>query len=184
MDLPKDQWTESLTNLQEADDNPAEACAADPGSVANLRTLATVQEYESKRLDGFGKIGDAIVMARQSLVNAEKALARTPSDLGLVSQALASQEETAEILAHRGNQAEAVEMAQKAVARAENASAVESELDRVIRSRATAYQTLANVEMTFGNWSEAESPLSGRWMAGVKSPYPGAGSRSRPSGPR
>ena len=87
--------------------------------------------------------------------DAEKALARTPSDLGLVSQALASEEEMADILARHGDQTGAVETARKAIARAEQASAVESDRDRVTRSRAMAYQNLANIEVSFGNWSEA-----------------------------
>ena len=47
-----------------------------------------------------------------------------PSDLGLVSQALASEEATAEILARQGDQTGAVETARKAIARAEQVSAV------------------------------------------------------------
>jgi tetratricopeptide (TPR) repeat protein len=155
LDLPKEEWAESLANLQEADGILQKLCAADPRSVANLRTLAAVEEYEAKRLEGLGRVNEAIIRARQSLADAEKALARTPSDLGVVSQALASEEETAEILARQGDQTGAVETARKAIARAEQASAAESDRDRVIRSRAMAYQNLANVEVIFGNWSEA-----------------------------
>ncbi|MDR3677997.1 MAG: protein kinase [Acidobacteriota bacterium] len=155
MDLPKEEWAESLANLQEADGILQKLCAADPRSIANWRTLAAVEEYESKRLEGLGKGDEAVAKARQSLADAEKALARTPSDLGLVSQALASEEELAEILARHGDQDEAVATARRAIARAEQTSAAESDLDRVTRSRAMAYQNLANIEVMFGNWSQA-----------------------------
>jgi hypothetical protein len=46
-------------------------------------------------------------------------------------------------------------MARKAIARAERISAPDSERDRVTRNVASAYQNLATVEVTFGNWSEA-----------------------------
>jgi serine/threonine protein kinase len=155
LDLPKGEWGESLVNLQEADGILQKLCSADPRSIANLRSLAAVEEYEAKRLEGLGRGNDAIVKARQSLADAEKALARSPSDLGVVSQALASEEESAEILARHGDQAGAVEMARRAIVRAEQSSAAESDRDRVTRSRAMAYQNLANVEVIFGNWSEA-----------------------------
>ena len=155
MDLPKEEWADSLANLQEAEGILQKLCAADPRSIANLRTLAAVEEYEAKRLEGLGKGDEAIVRARQSLADAEKALARTPSDLGLVSQALASEETMAEILARHGDQTGAVEAAGRAIARAEQASAGESDRDRVTRSRAMAYQNLANIEVIFGNWSKA-----------------------------
>jgi hypothetical protein len=70
---------------------------------------------------------------------------------------LASAEETAEILARPGAQAGAVATARNAIVRAEQASAAESDRDRVIRSRAMAYQNLANVEVVFRNWSEARA---------------------------
>jgi tetratricopeptide (TPR) repeat protein len=82
-------------------------------------------------------------------------LARSPSDLGLVSQALASEEAIAEMLAHQGNHPEALEMARKAIARAEQLSVPDSERFRVTRAVAIAYQNLATVEVIFGNWSEA-----------------------------
>jgi serine/threonine protein kinase len=156
LDLPQEEWAESLANLQEADGILQKLCAADPRSIANLRTLAAVEEYEGKRLEGLGRGNEAIAKARQSLADAEKALARTPSDLGVVSQALASAEETAEILARHGDQTGAVETARKAIARAEQVSGPESERDRITRSRAMAYQSLANIEGSFGNWSEAQ----------------------------
>lgn len=155
LDLPREELGESLANLQEADGILRKLCAVDPRSVANLRTLANVEEFEAKRLEGLGRRDDAIVRARQSLADAEKALALTPSDLGVVSQALASEETSAEILAHQGDQAGAVAAAQRAIARAEHTSAAKSDLDRVTRSRAMAYQNLANVEVVFGNWGEA-----------------------------
>lgn len=157
LDLPREEWAESLVNLQEADGILQKLCAADPRSIANLRTLAAVEEYEGKRLEDLGKGDIAIVRARSSLAHAETALARTPADLGVVSQALASQETMAELLARQGDQAGALEAARKAVGRAEQTSAAESDRDRVIRSRAMAYQNLANVEVIFANWSEARS---------------------------
>jgi serine/threonine protein kinase len=155
LDLPKERWAESLADLQEADGILQRLCAADPRSIANLRTLAAVEEYEARRLEGLGRSNEAIAKARQSLADAEKALARSPSDLGVVSQALTSQEELADILARHGDQAGAVEMARKAIARAEQASAGESDRDRVTRSRAMAYQNLADVQVIFSNWSAA-----------------------------
>ena len=115
LDLPKEEWAESLANLQEADGILQKLCAADPRSVANLRALASVEEYEAKRLEGLGRGEDAILRARKSLTDAEKALARTPTDLGVISQVLASQEEAAEVLARLGDRAGALEMSQEAI---------------------------------------------------------------------
>ena len=157
LDLPRDQWAESLAHLQEADGILEKLCAADPRSVANLRALASVEEYEAKRLEGLGRGEEAIPRARKSLTDAEKALARTPTDLGVISQVLASQEETAEVLARLGDQAGALEMSQEAILRAEQASAAASDRDRVIRARAMAYQNLANVEVILGNWRDARA---------------------------
>ena len=81
LDLPKEEWAESLANLQEADGILQKLVAADPRSIAKLRTLATVEEYEGKRLEGLGRSDEALAKARQSLAAAEKALARSPSDL-------------------------------------------------------------------------------------------------------
>jgi hypothetical protein len=96
-----------------------------------------------------------LVKIRQSVATDEQALARSPSDLGLVSQALAAEENIAEILAHQGDHPGALEMARKAIGRAEQVSAPDSERDRVTRSVAMAYQNLATVQAIFGNWSEA-----------------------------
>jgi len=155
MELPKEEWPESLANLLEAEGILQKLCAADPRSIANLRTLAAVEEYESRRLEGVGRRDEALVKSRQSIANAEKALARTPSDLGLVSQTLASEEFTAELLARQGDRPGALEMAQKAIKLAEQLSAPDSDRDRVTRSIAMAYQNLAAVQTIFGNWSEA-----------------------------
>jgi tetratricopeptide (TPR) repeat protein len=155
LDLPKEKWAESLANLQEADGILQKLVAADPRSISKLRALATAEEYEGRRLDGLGRSNDALDISRQSLATDEQALARSPSDLGLVSQALAVEESMAEILAHQGDRPGALEMARKAIRRAEQVSAPDSERDRVTRSVALAYQNLATVESIFGNWSEA-----------------------------
>jgi serine/threonine protein kinase len=155
MDLPAEELAESLANLQESEGILQKLCAADPGSIANFRTLAMVEEYEGRRLESLGRGEEATVKARKSLADAETALSRTPSDLGLVSQLLASEEATAEILARQGDRTGAVEMARRAIALTDKVSATESERDRVTRSRAMAYQNLANVEAILGNWSEA-----------------------------
>lgn len=114
-----------------------------------------VEEYEGRRLESLGRGDEAIVKARKSLADAEKALDRTPTDLGLVSQVLASEEGMAEILARQGDGTGAVEMARRAVTLTEKVSSTESERDRVTRSRAMAYQNLANVEVILGNWGDA-----------------------------
>lgn len=155
LDLPKNEWAESLADLQEADGILQKLVAADPRSISEARTLALVEEYEGKRLEGLGRSDEALVKSRQSLAAAEKALARSPSDLSLVSQALASEESIAVILAHQGDHPGALDMARKAIARAERISAPDSERYRVTRSVASAYQNLATVEVAFGNWSEA-----------------------------
>ena len=155
LDFPKEEWAESLANLQEADGIFQKLVAADPRAIAKLRTLAMTQEFEGRRLESLGRSGEAIVKTRESLVTAEKGLARSPSDLGLVAQALASEEAIAELLAHQGNHPEALEMARKAIARAERLPAPDSERVRVTRAVAMAYQNLATVEVIFGNWSEA-----------------------------
>jgi tetratricopeptide (TPR) repeat protein len=130
--------------------------AADPRSIAEVRTLALVEEYEGRRLEGLGRSDEALVKSRQSISATEMALARSPSDLGLVSQALASEESIAAILAHRGDHRGAIEMARKAIARAEGMSAPASERYRATRAVAAAYQNLASIEVTFGNWGEAQ----------------------------
>jgi tetratricopeptide (TPR) repeat protein len=155
LDLPKEEWAESLANLQEADGILQKLVAADPRSIAKLRALATAEEYEGRRLDSLGRSDEALVKIRQSVATDEQALARSPSDLGLVSQALAAEENIAEILAHQGDHPGALEMARKAIGRAEQVSAPDSERDRVTRSVAMAYQNLATVQAIFGNWSEA-----------------------------
>ena len=155
LDLPKEEWGEALANLQEADGILQKLVAADPRAIAKVRTLALVEEYEGRRLESLGRSDEAVVKTRESLVTVEKGLARSPSDLGLVSQALASEEAMAEMLAHQGNHPGALEMARKAIARAEQLSVPDSERIRVTRSVAVAYQSLAEVEATFGNWSEA-----------------------------
>jgi len=155
LDFPREEWAESLANLQEADGIFQKLVAADPRAIAKLRTLAMAEEYEGRRLEGLGRSDAALVKSRQSLATTEMALARSPSDLSLVSQALASEESIAEILAHQGDHPGALELARKAIARAERLPAPDSERVRVTRAVAMAYQNLATVESIFGNWSEA-----------------------------
>jgi hypothetical protein len=76
-----------------------------------------VEEYEGKRLEGLGRSEEALLKSRQSFAAAETGLARSPSDIGLNVQALASEESIAEILAHQGDHPGALEMARKAIAR-------------------------------------------------------------------
>jgi tetratricopeptide (TPR) repeat protein len=157
LDLPKEEWAESLANLQEADGILRKLVAADPRSISKVRTLALVEEFEGKRLEGLGKSDEALAKSRQSLATDEQALVRSPSDFSLIVQALASEESIAELLAHQGDHPGALEMARKALARAGRISAADSEQDLVTRSVASAYQSLATVEAIFGNWGEARA---------------------------
>jgi serine/threonine protein kinase len=158
LDLPPEEWAESLANLQKAEEILQRIVAADPRSITKVRALALVEEFEGKRLDGLGRIDEAVVKDRQSLAVAEPALARDPSDLTLVIQTLNSEENLAEALAHHGDHRGALEMARRAVARAERLPvSVSSSPVRVTRSIAGAYLTLAAVEANFGNWSEARA---------------------------
>jgi len=153
--LPKEELPASLANLQEADAITQKLVVADPRSNSKLRTLAMVQEYEGKRLEGLDKSADALVQYRSSLATAEKALARDTSDLSLISQALAAEEAVSQCVAHQGDRSAALESAQKAIARAERISVSESEKDRKDRAMALAYQNLAEIQAGFENWKEA-----------------------------
>ena len=155
LEFSQEEWAESLANLQEAEGILQKLVAADPTAIAKLRTLAMTQEYEGRRLESLGRSDEAIVKTRESVAAAEQGLDRSPHDLGLVAQALASEEAIAEMLAHQGKHSEALEMARRAIARAERVPAPDSERVRVTRSVAIAYQNLATVEVIFGNWSEA-----------------------------
>jgi len=157
LNVPREEWAECLENLQEADGILQKLVASDPKSISKVRTLATVEEYEGRRLDGLGRMDEAVVKSEESVAHAEKALARVPADRSLLSQTLASEEAAAEILAHHGDEAGAREMARKAIARVEQNSGPAFERDRVTRSLAGAYQTLATVEAAFGHWSEART---------------------------
>ncbi len=152
---PREDWPESLANLQEADGILQKLVAADPLSVPRLRTLAIVEEFEGRRLDALDKGDQALAMARQSTATADKALARSSSDISVVMQALTSEELTAEILAHQGHRDEALALARRSIERAEGASTSNSELDRHVEGIARAYQTLAGIQASFGNWSDA-----------------------------
>ncbi len=55
LDLPKEEWAESMANLQEADGILQKLVAADPRSIAKLRALATVEEYEGQAPGRLGK---------------------------------------------------------------------------------------------------------------------------------
>jgi tetratricopeptide (TPR) repeat protein len=155
LDLPKEEWPEALANLQQAERILQKQAAADPHSIVKLRTLALAQEYEGTRLESLGRSDDALLKMRQSLATAENGLDRDPSNLALISQTLASEEGLAVMLAHRGDHPAALEMARKAIARAEHLSLPDSERVRSTRSVALAYQNLATVESIFANWSEA-----------------------------
>lgn len=155
LDLPNEERAASLSNLQEADAILQKLIAADPRSNARLRTLAMVQEYEGRRLEGFQKDADALVQYRLSLATAEKGLARDPSDLSLIAQALASEEAVSQFLAHTADRSAALEAAQHAIARAEKISAPETMRDRKNQHMATAYQNLAELQVAFENWKEA-----------------------------
>jgi tetratricopeptide (TPR) repeat protein len=158
LDLPEDRWAASLAMLQEADAILQKLVAADPQSVTKLRRLAMAQEYEGRRLQALGNRTQAVAYYRQSLAIAEKALAHNPSDGNLTSQALADEEALAAALALDGNRAGAVEIAQKAVARAERvSSAPGSEMDIAIRHRAEAYHELGAVYAAFSEWKDARA---------------------------
>jgi len=155
LDLPKGEWPASLANLQQADLIVQKLVAADPQSNAKVRTLAMVEEYEGRRLEGLERTADALVQYRLSLANAEKMLVRNPSDLSSTSQALAAEEAISQCLAHGGNRPAALEAAQQAIGRATRISTTEPEKDRKDRAVAMAYQNLAKIQATFENWKEA-----------------------------
>jgi tetratricopeptide (TPR) repeat protein len=157
LDLPKEEWAGSLADLEESEGILQKLAAADPRSINKMRTLALVQEYEGRRLDKMGRIDDAVAKMRQSLATTEQVLAHNPSDLGLLSQELASEEDLAEALAHQGDRPGALELERHALAHAQQLRVPDSERERITRSVAVAHQSLAEVEATFGNWREARA---------------------------
>jgi tetratricopeptide (TPR) repeat protein len=158
LDVPREQWAESLSMLREADAILQKLLAADPQSVSKLRALARAQEYEGRRSEGLGNRTEGIAYYRQSLASADKGLARSPSDTSLTSQALADEEALAGALALDGNRGAALDVAQKAIARVARISpAPGSESDLAIRRRAEAYRELGAVYATFGEWSDARA---------------------------
>jgi tetratricopeptide (TPR) repeat protein len=167
LEIPKEEWPGSLILLREADGILQKLIAADPQSVSKLRALAMVEEYEGRRLESLGNRDEAIIQYRRSIAAVEKALGRNPSDLSSISQILASQEALAEALARQGDHSGALRMARTAVTLAEQVSSPESERDRVARYIATAYLSVATVQSTFGNWSEARA-ASERAVAGYR----------------
>jgi tetratricopeptide (TPR) repeat protein len=155
--LPREEWPESLERLRESDAILQRLLAADPRSGSRLRTLALVQEYEGRRLDGLGRFDDALAEARRSLATTEQGLARNLADLTFTWQALASEEAIADILAHRGDRAGALGVARQSIARAERISASPSEQERARKGVASAYQHAAELEASFGDWAAARA---------------------------
>jgi eukaryotic-like serine/threonine-protein kinase len=157
LDPPKEEWPAALVNLQEAERILHKIVAADPQSNSKLRTLATVEEYEGHRLNALGRMEEALTEYRLSLAASEKAIARSPLDLGLAAQILASEGALAEALAEQGDRNGAVEMAQRATSRAEKLSTGASDPDRIVRLTALAYGRLARVRATLKDWSDARA---------------------------
>ena len=155
LELPKEEWPTSLTNLQQADAIVQKLVAADPRSNSKLRTLAMIQESEGKRFEGLENSADALAQYRLSLATAEKALTRDSSDLSMTSQALAAEEAISQSLAHQGDRPAALDLAQQAIARAGRISIGESDRDRKDRAVAMAYQNLSEIQAGFENWKEA-----------------------------
>jgi tetratricopeptide (TPR) repeat protein len=158
LEFPKEEWPASLELLRESDRIFQKLLATDPKAASRLRPLAGVVEYEGRRLEGLGKRSEAIVEYRRSVSVAEKALERDASDLSAVSQLLVSQEALAEALAHEGDRATALSMAQAAVARAERVS-IEGDRGRMAPYVPMAYLSLASIHEISGNWKEARTAV-------------------------
>lgn len=165
LDLPKQEWPESLALLREAEGILQKLVASDPQSLAKLRPLAMVEEYEGRRLHDLGDVPAAVVPYRQSLAICEKALARDAADLAFIRQAMASEEGLAETLAQQGDRSGALEMAHAAVARAEKIPAPEA--DMTLRYVTKAYRSLASVQASLGEWNDARASVE-RALAGYK----------------
>ena len=165
LDLPAEEWKNSLEMLREADGIIQKLIAADPQSLPKFRTLATIQEYEGRRLEGLGQTDEAIGEYRQSLATTEKMLARDGLAMSYLSQALADEEAIARALVHQHRAAEAVEMARKAVGRAEHIAPTPSERERATRYVSKAYGTLADVLVLVGDPTGARA-AAGRAVAG------------------
>jgi serine/threonine protein kinase/tetratricopeptide (TPR) repeat protein len=155
LDLPKEEWPASLALLREADGILQKVVAADPQSIAKLRPLSQVERYEGLRLLGLGDIPGAIAQDRLALATNEKGLARDPSDSMFLINSVSSESSLAEALAQQGDRTSSLEMARKAVAQAEKASTPVP--DMAVRAMARAYKSLATVDATFGEWSEART---------------------------
>ena len=155
MDLPKEEWAESLANLQEADGILQKLCAADPGSIANLRTLAMVEEYEGRRLEGLGRGDEAIVKARQVSCRCGEGAGPHPYRPWLGLTSIGQRGGNGRDSGSPGRPDRSARYGAQSHRPGGTCLRSESERDRVTRSRAMAYQNLANVEAIFGNWSEA-----------------------------
>jgi len=157
LNLPRDEWAESLANLQEADGILQKLLAVDPRSTSKLRTLAVAEEFEGRRLDSLGRSDEAIAKGRESLAAAEALHAHKPTDLSAASQVLESEMGLAESLAHHGDKSTALEMARKAIEGAAHYPAPETQHDRVVKYIALTNQGLAAVEMALGDYSEGHA---------------------------
>ena len=157
LDLPRQEWAESLANLKEAEGILQKLVTADPRSTSKARVLALDQEFEARRLEALGKHSEALAKGHESLASAEQAVERNPGEMGLLIQVQRSEGALADILAAQGDQAGAIEAAKKALAGVEQVSHLTADSLALTRGLAVAYQRLATVEATFGNWSEAQS---------------------------
>jgi tetratricopeptide (TPR) repeat protein len=163
LDFPKQELPASLTLLREADGILQKLVAADPQSVGKLKPLAIVKRYEGRRLEDLGDTPGAILEYRQSLAISEKNVARDPSDQPSLVQAIRCQQWLAEALAEQGDRAGALEMAHKAVERAEKFPDPKTVTNHVART----YVSLAKVEATLGEWNDARAAAE-RAVAGFK----------------
>jgi serine/threonine protein kinase len=163
LDFPKEEWPASLALLREADGILQKLVAADPQSIGKLRPLAIVERYEGRRLEDLGDRPGAIVEYRQSLAISEKNVARDPSDYGSILQAIRCQLWLAEALAEQGDRVGALELARQVVERAEKYPDPETRANHVAR----AYNSLAKVEATLGEWNDARAAAE-RAVAGYK----------------
>ena len=157
LDLPREEYPASLAMLREAESILQKLIAADPQSVSRYLTLATVEEYEGRRLQALGETGPALAQYRQSLASAERVLVGAASNLPAVAQALAAGKAAAELLNAQGDSTAALEMARQAVSRAEHFSAAATDRNRAALYLAGTYRVLASVQAAMGNWSDSRS---------------------------
>ena len=165
LDFPKQELPASLTLLREADAILQKLVAADPQSTGKSKPLAYVERYEGQRLQELGDISGAVAEYRQSLAISEKIVARDPSDHPALVEVIRCQRWLAEALAEQGDRAGALEMAQKAVEGAEKFPGTDR--GPVANYIARAYNSLAKVEATLGEWSDARAAAE-RAVAGYK----------------